>query len=85
MDYFRAREISIILVREMFTVPSTIDITGFLKLFQQDGNPAATKLSPVRKRHPSRSFRLQNSSDIQKSSWPDCHYMPHFDIYLYKI
>ncbi|CAG2219185.1 unnamed protein product [Mytilus edulis] len=62
-------------------MPSTIDITGFLKLFQQDGNPAATKLSPVRKRHPSRSFRLQNSSDIQKSSWPDCHYMPHFDIY----
>lgn len=31
-------------------MPSTIDITGFLKLFQQDGNPAATKLSPVRKR-----------------------------------
>ncbi|XP_052061310.1 mdm2-binding protein-like [Mytilus californianus] len=62
-------------------MPSTIDITGFLKLFQQDGNPAATKLSPVRKRHPSRSFRLQNSTDMQKASWPDCHYMPHFDIY----
>ncbi|CAC5409167.1 unnamed protein product [Mytilus coruscus] len=62
-------------------MPSTIDISGFLKLFQQDGNPAATKLSPVRKRHPSRSFRLQNSTDMQKASWPDCHYMPHFDIY----
>jgi hypothetical protein len=34
----------------MFSVPTTIDMAGFLKLFQQDGNPAASKLSPVRKR-----------------------------------
>ncbi|KAK3085652.1 hypothetical protein FSP39_006691 [Pinctada imbricata] len=66
-------------------IPTTIDIKNFTKLFREDGSAASENLSPVRRRHPSRTtgshISLSVRSDTTSLLWPECRDVRAPDVY----